>query len=223
MVCSNCGHPVGPDDEYCGGCGAYLTDAPVEETAPVQDDTWEVPYATGPPPTEPRRGPSTGLIAAAVAAVVLVALLLVWALRGDDEPTTATGTPTDQATSAPATSEPGTAGPTDAATATDTPTTPTQSPTEQAAPEEIELPGSAEQCGTAGAFTVYSGNDATSCPFAQNVGAAYAELGETTGPVTLSGVTSPVTGQSYDLTCDFTSPVRCTGGNNAVVYLASTG
>ena len=216
MVCSNCGHPVAPEDQYCGGCGAYLTDAPAEETAPVRDDTWEVPYATGPPPPEPRRGPSAGLIAAAIAAVALVALLLVWLLGGDDETTTAS----EQTTSAPTTSEPASGATTDGATPTDTPSTPTESPTEAAAPAEIELPGSAEDCGSVGAFTVYSGNDATSCPFAENVGSAYADLGETTEAATLSDVSSPVTGETYDMTCEFTTPVRCEGGNDAVVYLA---
>ena len=219
MVCSNCGHPVAPEDQYCGGCGAYLTDAPAEEAAP-RDDTWEVPYATEPPPPEPRRGPSAGVIAAAVAGVTLVALLLVWLLGGDDETTAS-----DQTTTAPATSEPATGATTDGATPspTDSPGTATESPTEAAAPAEIDLPGSAQECGSVGAFTVYSGNDATSCPFAENVGSAYADLGETTEAATLSGVASPVTGETYDMACDYTTPVRCEGGNNAVVYLVPAG
>ncbi|KAB7741389.1 hypothetical protein GA707_17730 [Nostocoides sp. F2B08] len=219
MVCSNCGHPVAPEDQYCGGCGAYLTDAPAEETTPVRDDTWEVPYATGPPPPEPRQGPSAGMIAAAIAAVALVALLLVWLFGGDDETTAG-----DQTTTAPATSEPATGGETtDEATPSTTPSTPTESPTEAPEPAEIELPGSAQTCGSVGGFTVYSGNDATSCPFAENVGSAYADLGETTEEATLSDVSSPVTGETYDMTCDFTTPVRCEGGNNAVVYLVPVG
>jgi hypothetical protein len=223
MVCSNCGHPVAPEDQYCGGCGAYLTDAPAEETAPLQDDTWDVPYATGPPPPEPRRGPSAGMIAAVVAAVVVGALLLVWALGGDDDTSTATDTTTDQATTAPATGEPTTGATTDGATPTQAPTTPTESPTQAAEPESIDLPGSAQECGSVGGYTVYSGNDATSCPFAENVGSAYTDLGETTAAATLTGVASPVTGETYDLACEYTTPVRCAGGNNAVVYLVPAG
>lgn len=57
----------------------------------------------------------------------------------------------------------------------------------------------------------------TSCPFAQNVENAYHAKG---GPGTLQ-VYSPVTGQTYTMTCDLNgSQVTCTGGNNASVYFS---
>jgi len=52
----------------------------------------------------------------------------------------------------------------------------------------------------------------TSCAFAQNVQAAYQ------GPGTYN-VFSPVTNQSYVMTCGLSEgPIVCTGGNNASVY-----
>jgi hypothetical protein len=54
----------------------------------------------------------------------------------------------------------------------------------------------------------------TTCAFAQNVEAAY----RNNGPGTVS-VFSPVTNQTYDMTCNSqSSRVVCTGGNNASVY-----
>lgn len=240
MVCSNCGYVLGPDDQYCGGCGAFLTDAPegeaghdqpvvavpgdpdpadpLRDTAP-QDTPWGIPYAPSGQPSPTRSGPSAGMIAAAVAAVALVALLLFWVLRPEAEETGVSDSDTTGATAtASATGDA-------AGTATDTPTmsstpTPTESPTTAPEQTEIELPGSAEPCNNVGAFVVYRGNTTTSCPFAENVGRAFAEVEQpVTADVALSGVSSPVTGLDYDLTCEFTTPVRCTGGNNAVVYL----
>lgn len=231
MVCSNCGYALGPDDQYCGGCGAYLTDAlddeygegQSDETAPgaaqdpAQDGRGDVPYAPAQHPPQARSGPSAGMIAAAVAAVALVALLIFWVLRPDG----AEGEATDPATAAPPTATiPAT---TDGATDTPTPSpteTPTESPTEPPPATSIDLPGSAQECNNVGSFVVYRGNTTTSCPFAENVGRAFAELEQpVTTEVTLSGVSSPVTGLDYDLTCEYTTPVRCTGGNNAAVYL----
>ena len=105
MVCSNCGYALGPDDQYCGGCGAFLTDAPEDEheTWPEEaaaagaapgpggpgtgsgDTPWGIPYVSDPTPApQPSRaGLSTGMVAAGVAAVVLLALLLIWVLGRD--------------------------------------------------------------------------------------------------------------------------------------------
>ena len=239
MVCSNCGYVLGPDDQYCGGCGAFLTDAPEAEAgadhpvaavpgdpdpvAPLRDtaphDTpWGIPYAPAVPPAPARSTPSAGMIAAAVAALALVALLLFWVLRPEGEESVASGgATTGTSATADATSD-------GAGTATDTPTTstptPTDTPSTPPTQTEIELPASAEPCNNVGAFVVYRGNTTTSCPFAENVGRAFAEVAQpVTAEVALSGVSSPVTGLDYDLTCEFTTPVRCTGGDNAVVYL----
>lgn len=216
MVCSNCGHPLGPDDQFCGGCGAYLTDSP---QAP-EGETRLLPETAAQPGAEPRSdpatqsegrsGPSAGLIAAGIAAVALVGLMAIWVLRPDGAQTEAVD---PAATTSPAatttTSDPGTAATTPP---TESPSVPPRSP--------VDLPGAAQECGNIGALVVYRGNETTSCPFAENVGRAFAALEQpVTAEVTLSGVSSPVTGLDYDLTCAYTTPIRCEGGNNAAIYL----
>lgn len=56
----------------------------------------------------------------------------------------------------------------------------------------------------------------TSCPFALNVAAAWTAAGG--GAATIQAH-SPVTGESYEMDCVDGSPVICSGGNNAVVYI----
>ena len=58
----------------------------------------------------------------------------------------------------------------------------------------------------------------TSCPFAENVRAAY----ESSGSGILD-VYSPTTGQTYRMYCTSGSPVVCTGGHGASVYFTSGG
>jgi hypothetical protein len=58
----------------------------------------------------------------------------------------------------------------------------------------------------------------TSCPFAENVRAAY----ESSGSGILD-VYSPTTGQTYRMYCTSVSPHVCTGGNGASVYFSSGG
>jgi hypothetical protein len=58
----------------------------------------------------------------------------------------------------------------------------------------------------------------TSCPFAENVRAAY----QSSGSGTLN-VYSPTTGQSYRMYCTSGSPHVCTGGHGASVYFSSGG
>lgn len=53
----------------------------------------------------------------------------------------------------------------------------------------------------------------TSCSFAENVRSVY----EREGPGTYA-VFSPVTGKTYSMTCSSSTPVACTGANNASVY-----
>lgn len=222
MVCSNCGYALGPDDQFCGGCGAYLTDAPQAEAAQQPGDWGASSTPDGPPTSGPSGSPGSSLavIGGVLAALVIVALALIWILggRGDSDDVATDGATTPIATeTAPATE------PTDPATTpAESPTSPEPEETEgPEEPEEIELPGAAVQCNNVGTLAVYRGNDQTSCPFAENVARAFAALDQpVTEEVTLSGVSSPVTGQDYTLTCDFTVPVRCVGGNDAVIYIS---
>ncbi len=71
-------------------------------------------------------------------------------------------------------------------------------------------------CGTSSrGASVYVGNSHTSCGFALNVAEAYHSYGKGTQPFS---VTSPVTGDTYTMTCTSAGSV-CRGGNDAVVYL----
>ena len=63
--------------------------------------------------------------------------------------------------------------------------------------------------------SVYVGNSDTSCEFAMNTAEAYHTYGNGSDPFS---VYSPVTGQTYRMTCTNAGSV-CQGGNNAVVYL----
>jgi hypothetical protein len=63
--------------------------------------------------------------------------------------------------------------------------------------------------------SVYAGNSETSCEFAMSTAEAYHAYGNGSHPFS---VRSPVTGQTYSMTCTAAGSV-CQGGNNALVYL----
>lgn len=63
-----------------------------------------------------------------------------------------------------------------------------------------------------------AGTDITSCPFAEAVRSQYLGQGLRATTVRLT-VISPVTSQSYPMTCIGNHVVMCTGGTDAVVYL----
>lgn len=92
-------------------------------------------------------------------------------------------------------------------------------PTNSATPA---LPAGAKPCppasGASGSYTrSATGNATTSCPFAEEVRAAYDAAGAHPRQIT---ATSPVTGKSYTMSCTASGQVvTCTGGTNAVVHL----
>lgn len=226
MVCSNCGYALGPDDQFCGGCGAYLSDAPQEETARADDD-WGIPFTperdAAPPPRDTR---TLGVIAGVLVGVLALAAVIWFLGKGSDDDvadgTATTPVVTDTSTDGQTQPEPAETADAETEPATETESAAeTETETEEPTPAEVELPSSAAQCNNVGSLAVYRGNDQTSCQFAENVARAYAALEEpVTEAFSLNGVSSPVTGQSYDLACDFSTPVRCTGGNNAVIYIS---
>lgn len=63
-----------------------------------------------------------------------------------------------------------------------------------------------------------TGSSLTSCPFAEEVRGQYLRQPERGTTVSIDAV-SPVTGQTYAMTCSGNRIVTCTGGDNAVVYL----
>lgn len=97
-------------------------------------------------------------------------------------------------------------------------------------PADPQLPGGATAVSSealngepAGGFrNVYTGSSVTSAPFAEAVGQAWRAHHDSTGELNATITAhSPVTGTSYSMQCsDSGSYVICTGGNNAVVYLA---
>ncbi len=83
-------------------------------------------------------------------------------------------------------------------------------------------PADATVCSQTAASGLYQHsavNEVTTCPFAENVRAAYNAAGQP-GTVVAD---SPVTDQTYTMTCVYvdatTTLVSCTGGNDADVYL----
>lgn len=84
-------------------------------------------------------------------------------------------------------------------------------------------PAGVSLCGTADGelfSRAGSANSVTSCPFAQSVRDAYVASGADGKAATVSAY-SPVTGRTYSMNCTPAGEnvVRCTGGNNAVVYV----
>ena len=63
-----------------------------------------------------------------------------------------------------------------------------------------------------------AGSSQTSCAFAEVVRSAYATQQRRGGTVIINAY-SPVTKETYRMTCTGTRVATCKGGNNAVVYL----
>lgn len=102
--------------------------------------------------------------------------------------------------------------------------TPSPAPPSTATPHAA-LPPNARPCPAVypplGGFTSSAvGDDVTSCPFAEDVRRAYAAGGPPSDQPRQVVAFSPVTGESYTMTCT-ASPglVTCTGGNGALVYV----
>ncbi len=72
MFCGNCGTPNNDSDVFCAGCGAKLIQEPVPAPAPV-----------APVQKKPNKKLIIGIAAAAL--VLIVALVLIFTLGGDDE------------------------------------------------------------------------------------------------------------------------------------------
>ena len=87
-------------------------------------------------------------------------------------------------------------------------TTDTTAPVPSTSGSAAQLPG--QQCNSA-----VSAGANTTCPFALNVASQYKGVGSNTP----FPVYSPVTRQEYTMSCASGSPVVCTGGNNATVYI----
>ncbi len=84
------------------------------------------------------------------------------------------------------------------------------------------LPANRSEC-AAGVYVEerVAGTPYTSCPFAREVARSYGS-GSSGDAVTYISAFSPVTGETYDMTCDGIETVRCSDGKSALVYLVPT-
>lgn len=233
-------HPAAPDPSYTEP--QYTAPDPSytepQYTAPPHDpaglDATQDPYDDTPAgygagtyddrgvPVESDRRRSGGLLFPALVGLVVVLLLvagwLIFLPGGDDSDTAAP--PAPSASQSPSqSSDPGTSAPeSPSPSASESPSTsPSPSPSDDS-PQSISLPSDASRCeDIGGGVTAYSGNDVTSCPFAVST-ARNLVSDDPTLPATIDA-RSPVTEEDYALDCENTAPVRCTGGDNAVVYV----
>lgn len=190
------------------------------------------PFDPGAPPPEKKPG-GQGLY---VVLGVLIALVLVGGTvlgvslvlqRGSDDGAQAAGTESSGSRTGTATvTTSGTGTRTERSTRTRTTRSTAPSTTSTSRPARADVPEDAIPVGTHGRngrlANVWRGTPITSEPFAVNVGALvkaqYDAIGEI--PTELL-VDSPVTGETYEMTCtDRLSYVVCRGGNNAVVYVS---
>jgi hypothetical protein len=89
---------------------------------------------------------------------------------------------------------------------------------QQRKPKRIRTKGAPPLAGTSNCGGSLTAGAHTSCPFAENVRAAF----EASGSGILD-VYSPTTGKTYRMYCTSGSPHVCTGGNGASVYFSSGG
>ena len=222
--CPSCGATVEPSAAYCGACGADLLGPSTDQSrlAAVASDAGRAPAVAPPAPTgqsQRRRWPAVMALVLAGLAVAATALVVTrgvpWSDTADQttdddalaaEVTEPTGTPTTVPDPTPASPS---------ATPQATPdTAPTPSP--DGPPTPVAIPAGFTSCGTGTDGVRVFGNEVTSCPFALNVADAWTQAPDS---LVLFEVPSPVTGQTYDMRCSGTEPVRCTGGNNAAVLI----
>ncbi len=223
--CTNCGTPAG-GAKFCPNCGHALAgESPnVTEATSTQATVEDVQVAGTPgtpPPVAPvpatanqkppRSGPSKTLLAIAV---VGLAVLLAGVIGYLFSTTMSTPKAADATTSPTPTATPTTPKPTPTTTVTKVAPQPTVTVTEQGPDNSNNGGGNSggKDCGSS-----VTAVGPTSCPFALAVSEAYSNSG---GSSYLPSVYSPVTGQYYSMTCDRSVyPVRCEGGNDAVVLI----
>lgn len=216
---------LGPSTAAAGAPGAlpedWWTSDAEPASQPAASHTWHaepVPYPA-PAPQPPRRGVSPfALVALLLGGVLLGGLFVggtVMALGedGQDEQPAAsqtTVTTTSSETSSPSSTTPESSTPTSSST---TSSSSSSSPTRAG-----ELPAGASSCaGPKEGTAVGRGTEVTTCQFAVAVRDAYV-AGGPEGDTRLE-VRSPVTKKDYTMSCTGQVVTRCTGGNNAVVYL----
>lgn len=177
------------------------------------------------PPPRSNLGMVISAVAAAVALVVTLGVALWNFVLAPLPASQAVPTPTPTITS----SGPGPTVipsiPTQAPPTTTEPPSPAPPPTTEPPPPPPPpaFPPGARPCpattGPVGGFSqAAAGTQVTSCPFAEEVRKSYGANPVRNTTVNIPAY-SPVTRETYDMTCSGDRLVTCTGGNNAVVYL----
>lgn len=191
---------------FCPRCGGPMDDGRCRNPLCT-------PQPTAPPTTPPPGGDSSrpsflmlALVALGSLALVVIGAVAINALRSGSDAT--------QPVAETQTSGSG-------ATVTTT-RAPGGSGTTATGPRKLTMGPEARIC-TAGNGSAYSevwaGVTGTSCEFSNNVAAAYRAASPSTTQVRTMRVHSPVTNLDYDVTCEPTSPVRCTTDTGATVYV----
>lgn len=224
--CTNCGAPAG-QTRFCANCGGALSgesphSAEATTAQPTVEDVQVDGTTASPPPIAPvetatnqkppKSGPSKTLLAIAV---VGLAVLLAGVIGYLFSTTMSTPKAADATTSPTPTATPTTPKPTPTTTVTKVAPQPTVTVT-QPAPDNNNG-GGGDTSGGKDCGSSVTAVGPTSCPFALAVSAAYYNSG---GSSYLPDVYSPVTGNTYDMVCNRSVyPVRCEGGNDAVVLI----
>ena len=245
--CTNCGQPV-DGAKFCPSCGTAVAAAADSGSDDSATDTTSVipgiddlrvgasvagdaaaptaaPLPITTPPAAPppgRTGPSrTFLLVAVIALAVILAGVIGYLFTGaSGQQARTSATPSTIATPTPT---PTPTPPKPAVTVTKAAPQPTVTVT-QPVPVVPQNDGNDGNDGSEG--ITREGTDCgsgvraagpTSCQFALAVRDAYVYSGSSSY---LSGVYSPVTGQTYDMYCNSSDyPIRCTGGNDAMVLI----
>jgi len=210
--------PVAPAPAPSAWSGARPYHAPLPGTPESDLLPSERSAASGPPGRRP--GWAGVVIVVLVLLLVAAGALLFWWLS---TPPAGTGTVPATRAATPARSGAVTTSPSGAATsappaASATPPASASRPASRssAAPSASGAAAFPPAGATSCSDTVAAGPN-TSCEFAANVAAALPAL--SAGATQVVTAVSPVTGQSYQMTCVRADYVTCTGGTNATVYV----
>ena len=199
--------PYGPSQQYGAPLGTGPYGAGGYGTGPQGTGPYGVgqgPYPAGPqgyPPSNAGREksilvPIVGIVAVALVGVLGVVAYLVLSKDSGDK---GSGTKAQQSTAVVTTT-----------------VTPTQDTPVQTTPTVSSPPADSDPCDNTVGVELGS---PTTCPFAANVRSAYLAAGPK-GEARTVTATSPVTGETYRMSCGPDNGiVVCRGGNNAVVHI----
>lgn len=209
--------PVGtepaPSTPALGAASAAGAGAAYGQGSPAGEPVWD--------DEPPRRSGATALLVAAGLVVALTLGFALWSIVRVSDTGDASSSPSAQTTTSPRGTPEGTSATPETSPPASPGQTPSTSPSKAAAGP---VPAGAVACGVTGSgetAAVFGADQNTTCPFAQNVAAAYRATGMTDGGSVTVQATSPVTGKDYTLTCTGRLPTTCVADTGATVYLTN--